>query len=212
MTMHNSLLLPKGKSFCRGAFLIFDLCLLIAFFQVISCAISPSKPTNHEMTTPGTSPVIEEHGDRAKIDERGLEKGTQATAGKEIGSTTVIEENGQQAVAEEPLRIEERWGVKILGIRLTANAYLLDFRFHVIDAKKAHPLIDRHTEPYLVDETSGMMLSVPNMPQVGSLRAKGNEPDRDYFILFSNSKGLVKRGNKVTVIADDFRAEHLTVQ
>lgn len=191
---------------------------MIAFFQIISCAISPSKPTNHEMTIPETSAVMEERGERAKIDERGLEKSTQATAGKEIGSTTVIKENGQQAAAEEPPRIEdqaqveERWGVKILGIRLTANAYLLDFRFHVIDPKKAQPLIDRHAKPYLVDDVSGTKLSVPDMPKVGSLRAKGNEPDRDYFILFSNSQGLVKRGNKVTVIADDFKAEHLTVQ
>lgn len=122
-------------------------------------------------------------------------------------------------VAKEPaqlkdqaVEIEQKWGVKILGIRQTAHAFLLDFRFHVIDLERAKPLIDRHAKPYVVDEASGMKLSVPNMPKVGSLRAKGNEPDRDYFILFSNPNGIVKKGSKVTVVADDFMVEHLIVQ
>jgi len=55
-------------------------------------------------------------------------------------------------------------------------------------------------------------LSVPSMPKVGSLRAKGNQPDRDYFILFSNPNGIVKKGSKVTIIADDFKVEHLVVK
>jgi hypothetical protein len=108
--------------------------------------------------------------------------------------------------------IEQKWGVKILGIRQTANAFLLDFRFHVIDPEKASPLIGRHAKPYIIDEASGMKFSVPNMPKVGSLRARGNEPDRDYFIIFSNPNRIVKKGNKVTVIADDFKVEHLIVE
>jgi hypothetical protein len=115
-------------------------------------------------------------------------------------------------IEDQAVQIEEKWGVKILGIRQTSHGYLLDFRFHVIDPEKAKPLIDRHAKPYIVDEASGMKLSVPSMPKVGSLRARGNEPDRDYFILFSNPNGIVKKGSKVTVIADDFKVEHLFVQ
>ncbi|MGZ6201330.1 MAG: hypothetical protein ACXWM6_07410 [Thermodesulfobacteriota bacterium] len=113
---------------------------------------------------------------------------------------------------DQSVEIEQKWGVKILGIRQTANSSLLDFRFHVIDPEKANPLIGRHAKPYIIDEASGMKLSVPSMPKVGSLRAKGNQPDRDYFILFSNPNGIVKKGNKVTVIADDFKVEHLVVE
>ena len=113
---------------------------------------------------------------------------------------------------DEVVKIEEKWGIKILGIRQTANAFLLDFRFHVIDPEKAKPLIGRHAKPYIIDEASGMKLSVPNMPKVGSLRAKGNQPDRDYFILFSNPNGIVKKGSAVTVMADDFKVEHLIVE
>ena len=117
-----------------------------------------------------------------------------------------------EVTVSEMKRIEERWGVKIIAIRLSANGYMLDFRFHVIDPEKANPLIGRHAKPYIIDEASGVRFSVPNMPKVGSLRAKGNKPDRDYFILFSNPNGMVKRGSKVRVIADDFKVEHLIVE
>ena len=113
---------------------------------------------------------------------------------------------------DEVVKIEEKWGIKILGIRQTANGSLLDFRFHVIDPEKATPLIGRHAKPYMIDEASGMRLSVPNMPKVGSLRAKGNEPDRDYFILFSNPNGLIKKGSKVIVVIGDFKVENLVVE
>lgn len=115
----------------------------------------------------------------------------------------------------EEVSIEERWGIKILGIRLSANGYMVDFRYQVLESEKASPLFDRKVKatPYLIDEASGTKLSVPNMPKVGSLRAKGNlETDRNYFILFSNPNGLIKRGNKVTVIIGEFKAEHLIVQ
>ena len=132
---------------------------------------------------------------------------------QEISSSESAEVTKEPVQLEDQAaQMEERWGVRILGIRQTAHSYLLDFRFHVMDPEKAKPLIDRHAKPYAIDEASGLKLSVPDMPKVGSLRAKGNEPDRDYFILFSNPNGIVKKGSKVTVMADDFKVEHLLVQ
>ncbi len=109
--------------------------------------------------------------------------------------------------------IEDRWGVKILPIRLTANDYMIDFRFEVIDADKARPLIAKDAKPNLIDETSGAKLSVPDTGKLGSLRAKGKPIDnRTYFIIYSNPKGLVKKGSKVTVVIGDFKAENLVVE
>jgi hypothetical protein len=125
-------------------------------------------------------------------------------------SAEVTKEPAQ--LKDQAMQIEETWGVKILGIRQTGHSYLLDFRFHVIDPEKAKPLIDRGAKPYAIDEASGLKLAVPDMPKVGSLRAKGNEPDRDYFILFSNPNGLVKKGSKVTVVSGDFKVENLVVE
>jgi len=51
--------------------------------------------------------------------------------------------------------LEKTWGVKILGVRLSAAGHLLDFRYRVTDPEKAVPLFHRKTKPYLVDEASG---------------------------------------------------------
>ncbi len=119
----------------------------------------------------------------------------------------------QEIPAHTPTSAEEEWGLRIEAVRLTGAGNLLDFRYRVIDPKKVSPLLDRHAKPYLIDQASGVKLTVPNMPKVGSLRAKGKpETDRVYFILFGNSKGWVKKGSRVTVVVGDFKAENLVVE
>ncbi len=110
--------------------------------------------------------------------------------------------------------VEKDWGVKISGIRLTSADYMLDFRYRVIDPDKASPILSRNVKAYLIDEQSGAKLIVPTPPKVGSLRQKSYEPTagKIYFVMFSNPGRLVKRGSKVTVVIDDFRAEHLVVE
>jgi hypothetical protein len=109
--------------------------------------------------------------------------------------------------------IEEAWGIKILSLRLSANGYMLDFRYRLIDPKKAASLFDIRNKPYLIDQASGVKCYVPNPPKVGSLRTTKNpEPNKNYFILFANPGKFIKAGNKVTVVVGDFRAENLTVE
>lgn len=113
-------------------------------------------------------------------------------------------------------QIEERWGVRIEGVRLSAADNMLDFRYRVIDPEKALPLLDSAVKPYLVDQSSGARMMVPNPPKVGPLRqtSRGGKPiaDRTYFILFANPGKYVKTGNKVTVVIGDFKAENLVVE
>ncbi len=119
----------------------------------------------------------------------------------------------QVVPADTQTSAEERYGLKVVAVRLTSAGGLVDFRYRVIDPEKVSPLISRSAKPYLIDEASGAKLSVPNMPKVGSLRAKGKpETDRVYFILFGNSRGLVKKGSKVSVVVGDFKVEDLVVQ
>lgn len=111
-----------------------------------------------------------------------------------------------------PSAIERKWGVQIVGIRQTAAGHMLDFRYRVVDSKKAAPLFARQTKPYLIDQASGKSLAVPNMAKVGPLRSS-NQPreGRTYWMFFGNP-GLVKVGNKVTVVIGEFRAENLRVE
>jgi len=122
----------------------------------------------------------------------------------------------KKQVAEEVVNtesIEERWGIQIAGIRLTAAGFMLDFRYRVIDAKKAAPLFNRKTKPYLIHQETGTKFMVPNPPKTGPLRTS-NEPQQGlvYWMFFANPGRYVKQGNKVTVVIGDFKAENLTVE
>ena len=109
--------------------------------------------------------------------------------------------------------IKESWGIDIIGIRLTSSGYMLDFRYRVMDAKKASPLFDRTTKPYLIHQRTGAKFMVPNPPKTGPLRTS-NEPQqgRVYWMFFGNPGGFIKSGDKVTIIIGDFKADSLIVE
>ena len=107
----------------------------------------------------------------------------------------------------------ERWGVKVLQIRLSAEGYMLDLRYRVLDAEKAAPLFDREQKAYLIDQATGAKFLVPESPKVGAMRTtRPPKQDKNYFILFANPGRYVKQGNKVTVVIGDFMAENLIVE
>jgi hypothetical protein len=127
---------------------------------------------------------------------------------------------GSQEKAEAPAvtilspeEIEENWGVRPLSIRQTADGYMLDFRYRIIDAEKAAPLFGYKIKTYLIDQASGAVMAVPNVPKVGSLRSTRKPiKDRNYAILFANPAKYIKPGNKVTVAIGDLRIENLVVE
>lgn len=117
----------------------------------------------------------------------------------------------KRAPAPDPLA--EKWGIHITGIHMSANNYMVDFRYRVLDAEKAKALFDRQTNPYLIDQASGKVLAVPNTAKLGPLRSSNLPRDgRIYWMFFGNRGGLVDKGSKVTVVIGDFRAEDLVIQ
>lgn len=115
--------------------------------------------------------------------------------------------------------LEREWGIKVLGLRVTAAGYALDFRYKVIDPKKAAHIVQRKFSPtpYVLVESSGAKLGVPFTQKAGSLRSSVTTESqikrgRDYTALFANPGRHVKPGEKVTVVFGGFKAEHLTVQ
>jgi hypothetical protein len=66
--------------------------------------------------------------------------------------------------------VVEQFGVRLTGVRLTANGYVVDLRYRVLDPVKAQALLDRTVRPVLVDETTGNRFYVPVPPTVGALR------------------------------------------
>jgi len=104
-------------------------------------------------------------------------------------------------------------GIKIESVRVTAAGHLLDFRYRVTDPDKAAAVFDRKNKAFLIDQATGNALGVPRMAKVGPLRQTNFEPDpnRVYFILFSNSAGLVEPGSLVTLSVGDYRVEDILV-
>ena len=118
------------------------------------------------------------------------------------------------AAIEEDLALhEQEWGVKVIGLRPSAAGYMLDFRYRVLDAKKAAELVNRKNKPYLLVEKDGSKLVVPVTSKLGPLRqsAQYAKENRNYFMFFANPNKHVKSGDLVTVVIGDFKAEHLVV-
>ena len=129
--------------------------------------------------------------------------------------TQSFAQKGSIKVIDKPVIVdlEEKWGVKIVGVRLTAAGNMLDFRYKVIDPKKAAPILNRKNKPHLIDQSSNQMVKVKNMPKIGSLRQNTKTPKegRIYFMLFPNP-GFIKAQSKVTIVVGEFRAENIIVE
>jgi len=119
----------------------------------------------------------------------------------------------EQTPEEKESSIKEKWGIEIVGIRLTASEYMLDFRYHVIDPEKASALLQKQTKPFLIHQATGKKLDVPRT-RLGPLRQTGVKPiaDRNYIIIFGNSGKTAKYGDKVTVVIGGFKVEDLVVE
>jgi len=123
-------------------------------------------------------------------------------------------ENPPQTENKPPQTIEDRWGIKIKGIHLSAGGYMLDFRYEIIDPDKARPILDMKIKPCLIDQATGVKMMVPDPPKVGQLRAHTMKPlsGKIYYIIFANPGYYIKKGRRVTVVVGDFKAENLIVE
>lgn len=109
--------------------------------------------------------------------------------------------------------LESRWGIEIASLRPSAGGFMLDFRFRIQDPDKARPLLSKTVEPYAIDLKSGARLGVPRSAKIGSLRSRGDGvAGQVNYIIFDNTQQLVKSGDRVAVVVEDFRSGDLTVQ
>jgi hypothetical protein len=124
-------------------------------------------------------------------------------------------EDASGADQQKKMVLEEQWGVKIESLRISAAGNLLDFRYRIINPEKASYLVDRRNKPYMIDQASGRVLSVPTTAKVGPLRQTVRyglpQKDKIYFILFGNPH-VIKPGDKVTVVIGEFKAENIVVE
>jgi hypothetical protein len=108
---------------------------------------------------------------------------------------------------------EQQWGIEVESLSLSAADYMLDFRYRVIDAEKAIPILDRNTKPYLLDKETGGKYPVPCPPKVGPLRQTTLRPEtgRVYYMMFANPGKFLKKGKVVDVVIGDYVASDLVI-
>ncbi len=135
-----------------------------------------------------------------------------------IASADASEPDGYRARVENPTECSDaeaadKWGICAYGVRLSAAGYLLDYRFHVLDANKAAPLLDRKHTPRLMVERVGAVPAV-SASSVGALRQSSRSTDDEptYLVFFANPGRRIASGDVVTVSIGEFTAKHLQVE
>ena len=104
------------------------------------------------------------------------------------------------------------WGVDSLAVKWTESGEVIKFTYQVLDASKAQALNDKKNEPSLIDPQAGVKLVVPSLEKIGQLRQSSTpEPGKSYWMAFSNKGQRVKRGDRVSVVIGQFRADGLVV-
>jgi hypothetical protein len=149
----------------------------------------------------------------------------QSPATKPSAATQSTAAAGQDSAASAPTHYQPNrfagsarryyelvWGVDSLSVKVTESGEVIRFSYRVLDADKATTLNDKKAEPSLIDPKAGVQLVVPSLEKVGKLR-QSSAPlaGRSYWMAFSNKGGLVKRGDRVSVVIGQFRADGLVV-
>jgi hypothetical protein len=109
--------------------------------------------------------------------------------------------------------MKRQWGVEVQYVRQTAAGYMLEFRYKVLDAKKAQALFERQIKPVLTHAETGARLIVPTPAKTGALR-NSNPPKAGttYWMFFANPGKLVKPGDTVSIEIGEYLVDDLIVK
>ena len=105
--------------------------------------------------------------------------------------------------------IEERFGVRLMGVHVLAKGGLVDLRYRVVDAGKAKNFGHyTETSPLLIAEDSGRTVEVTIM----GLHNHRVEAGRSYYVLYRNTGNAIQPSGKVTIQIGDLRLSHVVAQ
>ena len=105
--------------------------------------------------------------------------------------------------------IEERWGIRVTQIGVSADGGLVDFRFVVIDPDKALAMLQEEKNlPVLIAEENGAVVN-----SAALMAARHTlQPGRTYFLLYRNTRGAIQSGSAVSVVFADPAASGQTMR
>ena len=104
--------------------------------------------------------------------------------------------------------LEERYGIRVTLIGVTAAGGMVDFRFRVLDASKALALTKDHAlMPVLNVQDSDTRLAMS-----AGMHTMNFQNDKVYYILFGNPRGEVKPGTPISVAFGEMQLEPILAQ
>jgi hypothetical protein len=171
-------------------------------------ADTPSPGTTPATTgTPSSAPANATAG-TAKSTAKNASKTAQATPMKPYypGSASRQSHRGEQWNTA-------RFGIEQMHVRSVSSGSSIEFRYRVVDADKAAVLTDRNSNPYLIDQETGIRLDVPVMEKIGALRQTSTpKAGREYWMMFANRTKSVKPGQRVDIFCGSYHIRGLTVE
>ena len=118
-------------------------------------------------------------------------------------------EQRQEQAKISQAAFEEKTGVSITRVALTAQGGMIDLRYLVIDPDKAVIIHEGENRPAIMDEATGKIFDTPWMNHSHSGEYQAGVT---YYAVLMNSGGVLSKGSKVTIILGGMRLEHLVVQ
>lgn len=111
--------------------------------------------------------------------------------------------SGHEATSQaKPGSLAAEFGIELVTLRAIAGGHLLDLRYKVVDADKAHQVLRAKSKVdiTLVNKETGQTAQIPHT-MLGKLRVKAprSRPDRVYYALFGNPGMNIRSGSTVEI-------------
>ncbi|MBS2029520.1 MAG: hypothetical protein JST54_16580 [Deltaproteobacteria bacterium] len=128
---------------------------------------------------------------------------------------SIVFASSSALAGKKPKQSFEKYGIEPVSVQLAASGYIVNFRYRVVDAKRAVQLFHDGIKPTLTDHDSGQTLAMPADTKLGGLRASPRSAPtvgKLYYVLFSNPTRAVRSGNHVDVSIGPCELKNLAVR
>ena len=134
-------------------------------------------------------------------------------AGKPAAVSTPYRNQPNRIANREAAYYQAVWGIEAPSVKAVESGVILRFSYRVLDPAKAKALNDKKVNPALISPDKGLKLEIPSLENVGQLRQTSTpEAGRSYWMAFSNSGRLLKRGDRVDIVIGNFHARGLLIE
>lgn len=136
-----------------------------------------------------------------------------STAASASGSASGSAASAEQRTAATTISVktlEERYGIRLRLLAVTALGGMVDLRYMIMDHTKAKDLAQYLGQIELVDDESGATLKMATGH--GMHRNDRIEDGQLNFHFFANAGNAIKQGNPVTVVIGPVRLEAIDAQ